>query len=59
MARRFSLRIVNSGTSETNATSPGELAAHYPASILILNVRTSDWGIRAVGNGNYGTRLRR
>jgi hypothetical protein len=54
MAKRFSLRIVNSGTSETSATSPGELAAHYRGVDLILNVRTSDWGIRAVGNGNYG-----
>jgi hypothetical protein len=54
MARRFSLQIVNSGTSETSATSPRELAAHYPGVDLILDVHTSDWGIRAVGNGNYG-----
>jgi hypothetical protein len=54
MAKRFSLQIVNSGTSETSANSPGELAANYRGVDLILAVRTSDWGIRAVGGGNYG-----
>ena len=54
LAKRFSLQIVNSGTSETSATSPGELAAHYHGVDLILDVRTTDWGIRAVGGGNWG-----
>jgi hypothetical protein len=54
MARRFSLQIANSGPLEPNATSPAGLATHYKGIDLILDVRTSDWGLRSFGAGNYG-----
>jgi hypothetical protein len=54
MAKRFSLQVVNSGGYQTSDTEPGKLVAHYPGVDLILDVRTSDWGVRSFGVGNYG-----
>jgi hypothetical protein len=54
LAKRFALQVVDRGAFATRRTAPADLAADYRGADLILDVRTTEWGIMSFGSGNYG-----
>lgn len=53
LVNRFALQVLDEGKIQTRGTSAQELAREYPHADLVLDVRTSDWGMLPTSATRY------